>query len=82
VLSLALLFVEYKKKGQLLEQAFSQARNYLISGVRHLAAVGIFEVPIYSLVAEGHKGTVLSAWCRAPDTSNVCQAYLSCRIIC
>ena len=81
MLSLALLFVLYKKEGQSLEQAFIQARNYLISGVRHLAAVGIFDVPIYALVAEGHEGTVFSAWCHAPSTSNVRQASL-CHIIC
>jgi hypothetical protein len=55
-------FVENKKDGKTVLQAFNQCRIYCISGVKFLAALGVIGVPVYGLVTTGMQGTIMVAW--------------------
>jgi len=39
-----------------------QARNYLTSSVRYLAAIGIVNFPVFCLVTHAARGVVISAY--------------------
>ena len=56
------LFVENKKDGKTVLQAFNQCRIYCVSGVKFLAALGVFGEPVYGLVTTGLQGTIMVAW--------------------
>lgn len=62
LLPLPLLLMEYKKRGDTATKATNQTRLYLISSVRFLATLGLFEVPVFATLTSGAKAGVFLAW--------------------
>jgi len=62
LLCVPFFYVEYKKNGKTVLQAFHQCRIYCISGIKHLAALGTVGFPVYGLVTTGLQGTIMVAW--------------------
>jgi len=68
----AFIFWEYKPDGGSFEQGLAQARQDLISAVRHLAAIGIDNIPLFAIVTDGLRGVCLAGWGKPdPDTQDV-----------
>ena len=56
------IIVEYKKQEIQLDHGTNQLRNQLIAAVEFLAALNIYEFPIYGLVVQGPKARLYMAW--------------------
>ncbi|KAI5822459.1 hypothetical protein K523DRAFT_318240, partial [Schizophyllum commune Tattone D] len=49
------------------EDGIKAAHRRLTAGVRHLAALGIYDFPIFCLVTYGHIGILITGWGMKPD---------------
>ena len=61
------LLVEYKKTDQGKLKALNQLRMYLVAAVKFLAALDIYEYPVYGLATEGKIGRLIMAWTSATE---------------
>ncbi|KAI4517488.1 hypothetical protein K525DRAFT_210781, partial [Schizophyllum commune Loenen D] len=63
-LALVIMFLvwEFKKEGQSREQVTNQGRFALMNNVKFLACLGIYELPVFAIVAVGFKAYLLMAW--------------------
>ena len=55
-------FAEHKKPVEPRGKPLNQLRMYLAAAVKFLAALEIYEFPVYGLVTEGKIGRVIMAW--------------------
>ena len=66
---------EFKKEGQSREQVTNQGRFALMNNVKFLACLGIYELPVFAIVAVGFKAYLLMAWgIKDPNQSVRCHA--------
>ncbi|KAF9532571.1 hypothetical protein CPB83DRAFT_806933 [Crepidotus variabilis] len=56
------VYVEYKRDGAQIHQAFNQIKMYCTSGLEHLSSIGITDFPVWGIVCAGNIGTILMAW--------------------
>lgn len=56
------MIIKDKAPGQDKMKSVNQMRMYLVSAVKFLAALGIFDYAVYGLVTNGKKGNVMMAW--------------------
>ncbi|KAL1700513.1 hypothetical protein EV121DRAFT_273048, partial [Schizophyllum commune] len=49
------------------DNAFNQARFYLVSAIYFYAALGIYDLAVFAIANNGHRGYLLSAWGSRPD---------------
>ncbi|KAL1754319.1 hypothetical protein FB107DRAFT_275883 [Schizophyllum commune] len=73
-LPLVIMFLvwEFKKEGQSREQVTNQGRFALMNNVKFLACLGIYELPVFAIVAVGFKAYLLMAWgVKDPNQSDI-----------
>jgi len=76
-LQVGIFFYDGKKAGGDLSQAFNQNKMNLCSSVHHLASMGLYDVTVFGLVADGFIGYATCAWgTKVEDDSSIAVSAL------